>query len=221
MTMYLGKKGSKMFHDPLAVCVAIDPRVCEFREVTLYRSKQGWGSVLSPGSGTFISVAYHRPVLLRLLAGLEVEAGLVADLRRTAATAFHTRVEDRALGRIVLPVLLGAGEEVPGGSSPGGMTGLGVCVVAPPCPPLAGVEGHSVEGHAADPSAVVHVLEPGGGGAGAGGTARECAVDCDAGAGGGGGRFCGAAGDCVSDACGRAEDAEGGACAPPGSLPLG
>jgi hypothetical protein len=37
MTMYLGKKGSKMFHDPLAVCVAIDPRVCEFREVTLYR----------------------------------------------------------------------------------------------------------------------------------------------------------------------------------------
>ncbi len=68
-------------------------------------SKEGWGSVLTPGSGTFISVAHHRPSLMRLLAGLDLDPAAIASARERAGGAFGTRVEDRALGSLVVPVL--------------------------------------------------------------------------------------------------------------------
>lgn len=68
MTHYLKKKPEgKMIHDPLALAVAIDPTVCEFREVEVYRSKGEWGSKLSPGSHVQISVSVNRDRLFETL----------------------------------------------------------------------------------------------------------------------------------------------------------
>lgn len=57
MDLYLKKRPEgKKFHDPLAAAVAVDPSICEFREVKLYRQKGDWGSYLSEDSNTFISI---------------------------------------------------------------------------------------------------------------------------------------------------------------------
>lgn len=47
----------KLMHDPLAATIVIDPSICEFKEVTLYREKGEWGSKETPGSNTKISVS--------------------------------------------------------------------------------------------------------------------------------------------------------------------
>lgn len=61
MDKYLQRKPTgKLFHDPLAACVAIEPSICEFREVELYRAKGEWGSKLATGSNTFISIAVNK-----------------------------------------------------------------------------------------------------------------------------------------------------------------
>lgn len=70
MAEYLrGKPGGKKFHDPLAACVAIDPSVCRFREVELYRVEDRWGSKPCPGSGTWISVGVDRERFVAVLQG--------------------------------------------------------------------------------------------------------------------------------------------------------
>lgn len=46
----------KKFHDPLAVCAAINPEIIEYREVEVYRAKGKWGSRLQKGTNTWISI---------------------------------------------------------------------------------------------------------------------------------------------------------------------
>jgi inosine-uridine nucleoside N-ribohydrolase len=61
MAKYLERKPEgKKFHDPLAACVAINPTVCEFRPVDIYREKGEWGSRLNPESNNHISVSVDR-----------------------------------------------------------------------------------------------------------------------------------------------------------------
>ena len=57
MTSYLRKRPEgKKFHDPLAVCVAINPDIAEFRQVEIFREKGQWGSKPSETSNTWISI---------------------------------------------------------------------------------------------------------------------------------------------------------------------
>ena len=61
MEQYLRKhKQGKLFHDPLAACVAIDRSIAEFREVEVYRENRKWGSRLAQGTNTFIAVAVDK-----------------------------------------------------------------------------------------------------------------------------------------------------------------
>lgn len=60
MDAYLQRQpGGKKLHDPLALAVALNETVCDLAEVSLFCQKGKWGSRLSPGSNTWISVAYH------------------------------------------------------------------------------------------------------------------------------------------------------------------
>lgn len=56
MDGYLATYGIKAFHDPLAVCCAIDPSICRFEPVEVYRERGEWGSRPSSLSNTSISV---------------------------------------------------------------------------------------------------------------------------------------------------------------------
>ncbi len=58
MEVYLQRhpKG-KMLHDPLAACVMMQPDICEFEEVEVYRSKGEWGSRKAQNTRTKISVS--------------------------------------------------------------------------------------------------------------------------------------------------------------------
>lgn len=83
MAKYLARTPEgKKFHDPLAAAVAIDPSVCVFREVDVYRQKGEWGSRLASGTNTRISIDIDRPkfldILTMTLAG--VAQGMVAPL---------------------------------------------------------------------------------------------------------------------------------------------
>ena len=70
MELYLERKPQgKLLHDPLAACVAIDPSIAHMREVEVYREKGEWGSRLTEGTGTFISVSVDRDGFERVLAG--------------------------------------------------------------------------------------------------------------------------------------------------------
>lgn len=74
MELYLGKKPSgKAFHDPLAACVAIDPRICKYAEVEIYREKGEWGcrNIERNGdvSDTFITIAVDREKFEKVLIG--------------------------------------------------------------------------------------------------------------------------------------------------------
>lgn len=70
METYLDRhSGGKKFHDPLAACCAIDPSIGTWAEVELYRERGGWGSRLSPGSGTWIIIDYDREKFFRVFTG--------------------------------------------------------------------------------------------------------------------------------------------------------
>lgn len=76
MDFYLrNKKHGKAFHDPLAACVAIDPFICQYAEVAVYREKGEWGSRKiernGPGSDTFISISVDREAFENILVGKE------------------------------------------------------------------------------------------------------------------------------------------------------
>lgn len=47
----------KMLHDPLAACVMMNPDICEFEEVEVYRIKGEWGSRKAQNTRTKISVS--------------------------------------------------------------------------------------------------------------------------------------------------------------------
>jgi pyrimidine-specific ribonucleoside hydrolase len=68
MGRYLDKNpGGKLMHDPLAMTVAIDPDVCEFRRVEMYRAKGEWGARLKPDSDVQIAVCMDRDRFFRVL----------------------------------------------------------------------------------------------------------------------------------------------------------
>jgi inosine-uridine nucleoside N-ribohydrolase len=68
MELYLQKNpDGKKLHDPLALTAAIDPTVCSFAEVEVYREKGEWGSRLQPGSSTRISIAVNRQRFFEVL----------------------------------------------------------------------------------------------------------------------------------------------------------
>lgn len=61
MSLYLRKNPEgKKLHDPLALAAALDPDVCSFARVEVYRHRGKWGSRLTPGSNTQISVSVDR-----------------------------------------------------------------------------------------------------------------------------------------------------------------
>jgi pyrimidine-specific ribonucleoside hydrolase len=68
MDIYLREsKSVKKLHDPLAACVVIDESICTFAEVELYRTNQGeWGSVLQPGTDTFISISADKRKMMNI-----------------------------------------------------------------------------------------------------------------------------------------------------------
>ena len=71
MGLYLGRRPEgKLLHDPLAACAALDPSFVTWAEVEVYRERGEWGSRLSPGSGTEISVAVDRGRFEQLLMGV-------------------------------------------------------------------------------------------------------------------------------------------------------
>jgi len=68
MARYLNQNpDGKKLHDPLALTVAIDPEVCTFARVEVYRERGEWGSRLKPGSDTRISIALDRERFFRIL----------------------------------------------------------------------------------------------------------------------------------------------------------
>jgi inosine-uridine nucleoside N-ribohydrolase len=70
MIKYLEKHPTgKAFHDPLAACTAIDPTICGFIEVDVYRERGEWGSRLASGTNTFISIKYDRNRFEQVLSG--------------------------------------------------------------------------------------------------------------------------------------------------------
>lgn len=62
MALYLNKNDhdGKKLHDPVALSVAIQPNICSFAEVLVYRRHGLWGSRISPGSRTWISVGIDK-----------------------------------------------------------------------------------------------------------------------------------------------------------------
>jgi pyrimidine-specific ribonucleoside hydrolase len=65
---YLQDKGvGKAMHDLVAAAVALEPSVCTFKEVEIYREKGEWGANEKAGTGTFISVAYDPAKFLDVL----------------------------------------------------------------------------------------------------------------------------------------------------------
>lgn len=77
MDAYLRKSPEgKKFHDPLAACCAIDRSIGTWAEVELFRARGGWGSRLSPGSGTWIITGHdHEKFLAALTACPAAGAG--------------------------------------------------------------------------------------------------------------------------------------------------
>jgi hypothetical protein len=72
MDCYLGPRhAAKKLHDVLTAACALDEGVCRFAEVELFWEKKAgagcWGTRLSSGTGTWISVDHDRSRFLRLL----------------------------------------------------------------------------------------------------------------------------------------------------------
>jgi len=67
MDLYLKSKNGKAFHDPLAACVVVDPDVCQFKEVEMFRKKTEWGARLKTGTSMFISIHADMERFIRRL----------------------------------------------------------------------------------------------------------------------------------------------------------
>ena len=57
----------KKLHDPLAMAVAIEPGICEFRRVEMYRQKGEWGARLKPDSDVQIAVSCNQQRFFEVL----------------------------------------------------------------------------------------------------------------------------------------------------------
>jgi inosine-uridine nucleoside N-ribohydrolase len=72
MDIYLNNKPSgKIFHDPLAACVAIEPSICEFKEVIMKRHKGEWGAEPAKGTQTFITISADKDKFFTVFSGLK------------------------------------------------------------------------------------------------------------------------------------------------------
>jgi inosine-uridine nucleoside N-ribohydrolase len=61
MELYLRQKpDGKIFHDPLAACIAISPSIATFEPVEVYQKGGEWGSKKSPLSNTFITTKVDK-----------------------------------------------------------------------------------------------------------------------------------------------------------------
>jgi pyrimidine-specific ribonucleoside hydrolase len=66
---YLLDKGvGKAMHDIVAAACVLEPRVCEFAEVEIYREKGEWGARAAAGTNTWISIGYDESRFLATLA---------------------------------------------------------------------------------------------------------------------------------------------------------
>jgi len=71
MSKYLKKTPTgKAFHDPLAACVAINPKVCTLVPVELYREKGEWGSRHSESPNVLISIQADMGLFRRTIIGI-------------------------------------------------------------------------------------------------------------------------------------------------------
>jgi pyrimidine-specific ribonucleoside hydrolase len=71
MDHYLKRHPSgKAFHDPLAAAVAIDPSVCQFADVELYRHKGEWGSKESDKPNARISISVDMDKFRKVIVGV-------------------------------------------------------------------------------------------------------------------------------------------------------
>ena len=68
MELYMKKKPfGKKFHDPLAACVVVNPDVCQFEEVELFRRNKEWGAEKQNGTGTSISIKVDHEAFFKTL----------------------------------------------------------------------------------------------------------------------------------------------------------
>lgn len=68
MEIYLKKKrAGKKFHDPLAVCCAIDRTIGIWEQVNRYRQAGEWGATLATNCRTWIIVDYDHEKFIRVL----------------------------------------------------------------------------------------------------------------------------------------------------------
>jgi pyrimidine-specific ribonucleoside hydrolase len=68
MDLYLKKKPyGKKFHDPLAACVVVNPDICTFEEVELFKKNKEWGAKKQIGTNTFISINLDHEAFFKTL----------------------------------------------------------------------------------------------------------------------------------------------------------
>lgn len=68
---YLEDRGvAKAMHDLVAAACAIDPAVCEFVGVEIYRERGEWGSRAAEGTRTAISIGFDEGRFVEVLAGV-------------------------------------------------------------------------------------------------------------------------------------------------------
>ena len=61
MAHYLSRNPQgKLFHDPLAVCAAINPDIIEWCEAEVYRTHGSWGSRPKSGTRTYVSIGANH-----------------------------------------------------------------------------------------------------------------------------------------------------------------
>ncbi len=67
---YLEDRGvAKAMHDLVAAACAVDPAVCTFAEVEIYRERGEWGARATEGTRTSISIGFDEPRFVAVLAG--------------------------------------------------------------------------------------------------------------------------------------------------------
>ncbi len=57
----------KMFHDPLAACIAVNRDIASYQEVELFRERGEWGSRLAADTQTFITVSVDHELFFQTL----------------------------------------------------------------------------------------------------------------------------------------------------------
>ncbi len=67
---YLEDRGvAKAMHDLVAAACALEPEVCTFAEVEIYRERGEWGARATAGTNTCISIGFDEPRFVEVLAG--------------------------------------------------------------------------------------------------------------------------------------------------------